>query len=132
MAGRRQRQGRSTLGSLVTWLVVIAVIGAGYLFIPKWWDYQQMKEISRLVASEWHLSENRGVARARLLRELENYGMPYYIPDTACRFEKDTQTSRVLYCEWNADVTIPFIEYTRMQTYTITTEVNRMGKVTQN
>lgn len=126
---RRNRAGRSTFSNLMLLLVVAGGIGVGYLFGIKWWHAQQMKEIARIVVREWHLSENKKVAEDRMTRELEQYGIPYYIPDGACELKVGESGNKLIDCGWQADVTIPVIEHVVPQEYAFTMEVDNRGKV---
>lgn len=131
MLSRRRRKGRSSLGSTLWLLVLAALIGAAYLYVPKWWDSQKIKEIARLVVTEWHLSENREVAQERLKRELKENAIPYYIPDDACVFKVSPEGNKQVVCSWNADIDVPGIDYIYAQSYAFTTEIDRRGKVQQ-
>ena len=130
MRRRSARAGRSSVANLFLLLGLLALGGAVYLWLPGWWDFQEMREIGRLVVTDWHVQDRLKAGQDRYQQELEERQMPYYIPDKACGFE-ESAGSRRMKCSWNADITVPVIDYVIPRTYTFTTEISSAGKVRQ-
>lgn len=128
---RRSRAGRSSFGNFILLLVVVAAVGIGILYGQKWWDYQKMKEVSRISLNDWQVYDDKAVAERRFERELEGKQIPWYIPDNACKFSVNDYRQRQLYCWWETAMTVPLVDYSYPLEFEITTIINDRGRVEQ-
>ena len=107
----RQRKGRISLFSLILLLVIAAGIVGTKRFGPYYWDYWQMKEITKTTARTWRILGMQA-ATEKLGVMLQDRGLSDYIDASFCDLSEFRDGYRVA-CSWEVDVYYPFSETIR-------------------
>jgi len=124
-----RRSGRINILTILLLLIVVAAGEAAWLFGPYYWDYQVMKEITKSSAREWDaLGEMK--ARAKLSHLLAKRGLDDYITERECNFE-ERGAVKVIDCRWVVDVYYPFTRYYKTLDFSLNTQIDGRGDVTQ-
>lgn len=124
------RRGRSSpLGMVV---LVGLIIGGFFLYLygPMYWDYYNVKEISRQVAIEWKQNQDLTWAKQSLIGDLKKKKVSYDVEDKSCRLRMVSQRFEIN-CEWTAYAEYPLIKKTIEKTFTLHTEVKLDGEIEQ-
>ena len=107
----RHRKGRINMFTVVLVLAVAAGIVGTKRFGPYYWDYWQMKEITKSTARTWRVL-GRQAADDKLATMIEDRGLADYIDPSFCDLKEVNDGVRVQ-CSWVVDVYYPFSEKIR-------------------
>jgi hypothetical protein len=111
----RHRTGRINLFTVVLVLAVAAGIVGTKRFGPYYWDYWQMKEITKSTARTWRVL-GRQAADDKLATMIEDRGLADYIDPAFCDLKELNDGLRVQ-CSWVVDVYYPFSETIRSMSF---------------
>ena len=96
-------------------LFLILVFASGVVLVqrfgPYYWDFWQMKEITKTTARTWKMF-GRQEADAKLATMIEDRDLLDYLDPTFCDLIDQNQGVRV-HCSWEVDVYYPFSEKIR-------------------
>jgi len=124
-----RRSGRINILSLLLLLALVAGGGACWLFGPYYWDFEVMKEITKSSAREWSaLGELKG--RAELTHLLAKRELDDYITERDCTFE-ERGSMKIIDCRWVVEVPYPYTSHTQVLDFSLTTQIDARGDVTQ-
>ena len=107
----RQRTGRISLPTVIVLLAFAAGVVGTQRFGPYYWDYWQMKEITKTTARTWRIL-GRQTALDKLRTMIDDRGMADYIDPSFCDLSEVRGGFRVE-CSWEVDVYYPFSESIR-------------------
>jgi hypothetical protein len=107
----RQRRGRISLFTLLLLIGIAAGIAGTHRFGPYYWDYWQMKEITKSTARTWRVL-GRNAADEKLATMIEDRNLSDYIDPSFCDLHEVGSGFRVQ-CSWEVDVYYPFSESIR-------------------
>jgi hypothetical protein len=102
------RSGRISLFSVVLILVIASAVMMVQRFGPYYWDFWQMKEITKTTARTWKVL-GRQVADDKLANMIEDRGLVEYLDPSFCDMVDQNKGVRV-HCSWEVDVYYPFSE----------------------
>ena len=103
---------RSGRISLFTVILILFIAGAGLIvdrFGGYYWDYWQMKEITKTTARTWKVL-GRQVADDKLAFMIEDRGLSDYLDPSFCDMSDRNRGVAVL-CSWEVDVYYPLSEH---------------------
>ena len=96
-------------------LFLIVILAVGVLLVhrfgPYYWDFWQMKEITKTTARTWKMF-GRQEAEGKLATLIEDRGLVDYLDPTFCDLITQNKGVRV-HCSWEVDVYYPFSENIR-------------------
>lgn len=105
------RRGGISFFSLFLILILIAGVSLVHRFGPYYWDFWQMKEITKTTARTWKMFGIKD-AEAKLGTLIEDRGLVDYLDPTFCDLIDQNKGVRVQ-CSWEVDVYYPFSEKIR-------------------
>jgi hypothetical protein len=109
------RRGRISLFTLLLFLGIgVGVVGTNR-FGPYYWDYWQMKEITKSTARTWRVL-GRKAADEKLSTMIEDRGLSDYIDPSFCDIHEVASGYRVQ-CSWEVDVYYPFSDTIRVLSF---------------
>ena len=96
-------------------LILFVVLGISVIFVqrfgPYYWDFWQMKEITKTTARTWKIL-GRQLADEKLAYMMEERGLSDYIDPSFCDLTNSINGRRV-HCSWEVDVYYPFSDTIR-------------------
>ena len=105
------RRGGISLFSLFLILILVAGVMLVHRFGPYYWDFWQMKEITKTTVRTWKIV-GRQAGEDKLVAMIDDKGLAEYIDPAFCDFIDTRNTIRV-HCSWEVDVYYPFSENIR-------------------
>ncbi len=102
------RTGRISLFSFVLILLIAGTVVMSQRFFPYYWDFWQMKEITKTTARTWKIL-GRQVADDKLATMIEDRGLSEYLDSSFCDMV-DRSRGVYVHCSWEVDVYYPFSE----------------------
>lgn len=112
------RSGRISVFSLLLILIIVGSVVAVQRFGPYYWDYWQMKEITKTTARTWKVL-GRQLADDKLAWMIEDRGLSDYLDPSFCDMI-DKSGGVGVRCSWEVDVYYPFSE--KIKTFEFRTE----------
>jgi hypothetical protein len=106
-------------------LTVGAVLG--WLFVPYYLDYLNMKEVVKSSSLAWYAHVEESAAREKFRIAMKTKGIDYITADN-CSFEKSGEFYTVS-CYWVVDVYYPGTDYFKTLEYEVSAEADQRGKV---
>lgn len=112
---RARHGGAAPIGGVAAVGLLVMVIGAylGYTFMPVWFDYLAMKEITRTVVQDWSNHEQEQQARNRLNAEFKRKNISLDVQEKHCVFT-DKKGGYEVDCAWKQYVYYPGTDYYKM------------------
>ena len=107
----RSRRGGFSALTLIVGLLVAATTVMVFRFGPYYWDYWQMKEITKSTVRTWKIV-GRQAGEDKLVSMIDDKGLAEYIDPAFCDFV-DTRSAIRVHCSWEVDVYYPFSESIR-------------------
>ena len=96
-------------------LILVFIIGSAitlvFRFGPYYWDYWQMKEITKTAVRTWKIV-GRQAGEDKLVTMIDDKGLAEYIDPAFCDFHEAQRSIRVQ-CSWEVDVYYPLSENIR-------------------
>ena len=111
----RSRTGGSNLVTLILLLLIGGGVSMVYRFGPYYWDFWQMKEITKSTARTWRVL-GRQAADDKLGTMIDDRGLADYIDPSFCDLKEVNDGVRVQ-CSWVVDVYYPFSETIRSMSF---------------
>jgi hypothetical protein len=102
------RSGRISLFSVILILLIAGTVLMVHRFGPYYWDFWQMKEITKTTARTWKVM-GRQTADDKLASMIDDRGLVEYLDPSFCDMVDQTRGVRV-HCSWEVDVYYPFSE----------------------
>ena len=107
----RSRTGGSNLLTLILLLLIGGGVSMVYRFGPYYWDFWQMKEITKTAVRTWKVV-GRQAGEDKLVAMIDDKGLAEYIDPAFCDFHEAQSAIRV-HCSWEVDVYYPLSENIR-------------------
>ncbi len=107
----RTRRGGISFFSLFLILILVGGVLLVQRFGPYYWDFWQMKEITKTTARTWKMF-GRQEAESKLETMIEDRDLLDYVDPTFCDLIEQNKGVRV-HCSWEVDVYYPFSEKIR-------------------
>jgi len=98
-----------------------------WTFLPYYWHYMKMQEVTKSAVLEWDAWDNQARAEEKLADLLDRRSIPDYILPDDCQFLEEPVQIYTVRCAWKVDVYYPFTK--KFKTYlTATIEIcSRVG-----
>lgn len=125
----RGQRGRVNIFGTTIILALLAIVAAGALFGPYYWDYLVVKELTRTAALTFVETEQPEKAKEELMVGVQQREVPeYFDPATMCTFEQN-KVQYTVRCRWTAYVYYPLTDYYKALPFDVTSQVNAGGQV---
>jgi hypothetical protein len=107
----RKRAGRISFVTVILLLLIGTSVSVVYRFGPYYWDYWQMKEVTKTAVHTWKVV-GRQASEDKLVAMIDDKNLAEYIDPSFCEFS-DFRGSIRVHCSWEVDVYYPFSEKIR-------------------
>ncbi len=121
----RSRTGGSNLVTLTLVLLLGASVAVVHRFGPYYWDFWQMKEVTKTTVRTWKIV-GRPAGEAKLVAMIDEKGLAEYIDPAFCDFSDFRDVIRV-HCSWEVDVYYPFSDKIRTLAFQTEHEEDKDG-----
>ena len=102
------RSGRISLLNVFLFLGLAAVALYAWTFLPYYWHYTKMQEVTKSAVLEWDAWDNQARAEDKLSDLLDRRSIPDYILPEDCQFLEEPGPIYTVRCAWKVDVYYPF------------------------
>jgi hypothetical protein len=104
------RRGRISLVNVFLLLGLVAAAVLAWTFLPYYWDYMKMQEVTKSAVLEWDAWDERRRAEDKLADLLDRRSIPDYILAEDCQFLEEPDQIYTVRCAWKVDVYYPFTQ----------------------